>query len=700
MYRIGILLTMSLLSSSAFGQPAAYPPTFDGAREETYKTIGDVEMKLWIFDPPNHQASDSRPGIVFFFGGGWKAGNPAQFEHHCRYLASQGMVAMTADYRVRSRHETLADKSLEDAESAIRWVRDHAERLGVDPNRIAAGGGSAGGHLAACLGVVPPLSKSTWHESTSKAISSVPNALVLFNPALLLAPYEDIRLGKTDDGIDKFIDIATRTGVPAKRISPIHHIHSSLPPTLILHGKADTTVPFVTAKRYAELATEAGNRCELESYAQATHGFFNFGRGREPGKYYPLTVSRMHTFFQSLGYLDSPPAITLPESKNVHYRSHLDHSRQAFEKEKQGTVAFLGGSITEMNGYRVMVQADLQARFPDTQFTFINAGISSTCSTTGAFRLAEDVLAAKPDLLFVEFAVNDDQDASHAARECIRGMEGILRRARTALPDLDIVVTHFVNPPMLQQLQNGETPTSSGAHEWVASHYGISSIDLAREVAERIAAGTLTWQQYGGTHPKEPGNRIAAVMIADLLNTAWSDPISDHPHNEPHRLAKQIDKNSYVHGKLLPPTAAKLGKGWVVHRPDWANLPGSNRERFSDMQLLCSTEPESECSIDFTGTGIGLFVLAGPDAGVVEYSIDGDEPRQVDLYHHYSSGLHYPRTVMLDADLERGAHQINIRVAKTKNESSEGHAARILKIAVNQMNPREDGPVSRMILPH
>lgn len=678
MHQICLLIALSLLALPGAGQQVSHPSSLADARTETYKTIGDVEMKMWIFDPPHHQATDSRPAIVFFFGGGWKAGNPAQFEEHCRYLAAQGMVAITADYRVRSRHETLADKSLEDAESAIRWVRQNAKRLGVDPNRVAAGGGSAGGHLAACLGVVPPL-----NESASKEISSVPNALALFNPALLLAPFEDISLGKSDEGVNKFDDIASRTGVLPQRISPIHHIHQGLPPTVIFHGEADTTVPFVTVQRYTELATAAGNRCELASYRNATHGFFNYGRGGQPGEYYPLTISRMHTFFQTLGYLKNAPTIAVPKSKNVHYRSNFDHSRHAFEKDRQGTVAFLGGSITEMNGYRVMVEADLQARFPDTQFTFINAGISSTCSTTGAFRLKEDVLAAKPDLLLVEFAVNDDQDGLHAQRECIRGMEGILKHARTALPKLDMVVTHFVNPSMLQKLQNGETPISSGAHERVAAQYKVSSSDLAREVAQRITAGTLTWKEFGGTHPKDPGNRIAADMIADLLDTAWSNPITDQPRSESHRSAKQIDKNSYVRGAMLPPTAAKLGEGWLVHRPDWNSLPGSKRARFNAMQLLCSTEVGSECSLDFTGTGIGLFVLAGPDAGIIQYSIDEGKTRQLDLYHRHSKGLHYPRTVMLDANLNHGEHRIELRISKAKNEASKGHAVRILKIAVN-----------------
>ena len=119
-----------------------------------------------------------------------------------------------------------------------------------------------------------------------------------------------------------------------------------------------------------------------------------------------------------------------------------------------------------MNGYRVMVSQDLQKRFPDTEFKFINAGISSTCSTTGAHRLARDVLAARPDLLFVEFAVNDDQDAAHADRECRRGMEGILRQAREADPTLDVVVTHFCEPTnarfIIERKNSGEQQCSWG----------------------------------------------------------------------------------------------------------------------------------------------------------------------------------------------------------------------------------------------
>ena len=208
---------------------------------------------------------------------------------------------------------------------------------------------------------------------------------------------------------------------------------------------------------------------------------------------------------------------------NIQLRGGFHNSLHRFEKEKKGPVAFIGGSITAMNGYRPMLRGFLQKRFPETKFTFTNAGISSTCSTTGAFRLQRDVLSKGPvDLFFIEFAVNDDQDAAHARRECIRGMEGLLRQARTHNPMMDIVITHFVNPGMLKTVGKGKEPVSSGAHEDVAKHYGVSTIHLIREVDRLIAAKELTWKKFGGTHPGPHGNRLCADMIEKLLTKSWS----------------------------------------------------------------------------------------------------------------------------------------------------------------------------------
>jgi len=372
-------------------------------------------------------------------------------------------------------------------------------------------------------------------------------------------------------------------------------------------------------------------------------------------------------------------------SPNVQYRGSLNNCQAQFEKHKKGHVAFIGGSITEMNGYRPMVCEILKRRFPDTQFTFTDAGISSTCSTTGAFRLQEHVLAKGPvDLFFIEFAVNDDQDAAHARRECIRGMEGIIRHCREHNPNMDIVITHFCNPGMIETIQAGKTPLSSGSHEEVARHYDLSTINLAKEVAEQITAGKLTWKKFGGTHPAPFGNTLCAGMIDQLMSEAWKQPLAKDAKKSPHPTPeKPLDENNYGQGRFIDPAKAKIKSGWVLHTPPWKELLGNCRGRFVDCRLLCANKPGDELTLEFSGKAIGAYVLAGPDAGIVEASIDGGPFKPVDLFHRYSRGLHYPRTVMFDADLKPGKHTLTLRISDKKNPQSRGHAMRVLKFAGN-----------------
>lgn len=365
-------------------------------------------------------------------------------------------------------------------------------------------------------------------------------------------------------------------------------------------------------------------------------------------------------------------------------RGGLANCRVRFERGKAGHVAFMGGSITEMDGYRPLVCDLLEKRFPETAFTFTDAGISSTCSTTGAFRLERDVLSKGPvDLFFVEFAVNDDQDAAHSRAACIRGMEGIVRQTLRHNRSAEIIFVYFVNPGMLETYGEGETPLSIAAHEAVAEHYGLSSIHLAREVFDRIQAGTLTWKDYGGVHPAPRGNRIAAEMIDELMSAYWAEPLPDGSKKVPHQVPEPLDGKSYARGRFIHPGKAKVKGGWALQVPDWKGLKGHCRGRFAKETLLCATQPGAELSLPFTGTAIGAYVLAGPDAGVVEGSIDGGEWRQVDLYHRFSRNLHYPRTVMFATDLEPGEHTLRLRTSSKANPASTGHAARILQFCAN-----------------
>ncbi|MCY3969590.1 MAG: alpha/beta hydrolase [Acidobacteria bacterium] len=274
----------------------------EGTTSEVYRTVGEVELRMYLCNPEGHSAEDERPAIVFFFGGGWRAGSPQQFLPHCRYLADRGMVAAVADYRVASRHGVTADECVKDAKSAVRWLRTSADRLGIDPDRIGAGGGSAGGHLAAATATLPG------HDSDPDGLSPVPNALVLFNPATVLAPVEG-GPEPTDEASERLEALAERLGAPAESMSPYHHLRAGLPPTMILHGTADQTVAHSTAVEFCLGLRSHQARCDLVSYRDQGHGFFNYGRGEgdEKNKMYEDTVSKMDSFLYSLEWLDPKP---------------------------------------------------------------------------------------------------------------------------------------------------------------------------------------------------------------------------------------------------------------------------------------------------------------------------------------------------------------------------------------------------------
>lgn len=373
---------------------------------------------------------------------------------------------------------------------------------------------------------------------------------------------------------------------------------------------------------------------------------------------------------------------------SVVLRGNLNRSRAVFNQTHRGTVVFMGGSITEMDGYRPMVCETLKKRFPETEFRFVNAGIASTCSHTGAFRVPTDILAHKPDLLLIEFAVNDDQDAGHSYENALRGMEGIVRAARKSNPKLDIVITHFVNPTMLEAIQQGKVPTSIRAHESVAEHYEISTCNVAVELAKRIASGETSWKIYGGVHPKPAGNRIAADLVEQVFeaNQFSGDAQSTDALATQSRLPlpAPIDPTSFSGGHYLDATRLQLGDGWSTFQPDWKKIPGSFRARFDGRPLTIAETPGAEMQLQFQGTSIGLYVLAGPDAGMLQYAIDDGAWHDRDLYHHYSKGLHYPRTVVLESGLQPGKHTLRLRVSTAQNPNSRGHAVRVLEFVASR----------------
>lgn len=265
-----------------------FPAKLAGGERIAYKKVGDVTLHMHVFKPKGWKASDKRPAIVFFFGGGWMGGSPAQFQYHCRYLASRGMVAATAEYRVNRTHGTSPFECVKDGKAAVRFLRASAAKLGIDPKRVAAGGGSAGGHVAATTGVVPGFE----HGDEDKSISSRPDAMCLFNPVIDTGPkgYGYSRLKER-----------------YKEISPVEHVTKDAPPTIIFKGTADTTTPIAGSRLFRDRMNKLGRRCELVEFEGMKHGFFN--QGKHGNKPFVETVRHMDRFLASLGFLEGKPTI-------------------------------------------------------------------------------------------------------------------------------------------------------------------------------------------------------------------------------------------------------------------------------------------------------------------------------------------------------------------------------------------------------
>ncbi|QTN31897.1 alpha/beta hydrolase [Akkermansiaceae bacterium] len=282
--------TITILSLALLSPLCAKTEKLDlpGARAEIYKKASGDDLYLYIFEPEGHDASeDKRPAAVFFFGGGWSSGTPTQFEQQSRYLAKRGMVAICADYRVASRQKTSPKECVADGKSAIRWVRANAKRLGIDPDRIAAGGGSAGGHVAAAAGMTDGLDDPA---DENPEVSSKPNALLLFNPVY-------------DNGPDGYGHSRAKKWFPL--ISPAHNISKDDPPAIVFLGSKDDLIPVATAEKFKAQMEKAGLKSELHVYEGQLHGFFNESKGGT--KHFLDTLRKTDEFLAGLGYLEGEP---------------------------------------------------------------------------------------------------------------------------------------------------------------------------------------------------------------------------------------------------------------------------------------------------------------------------------------------------------------------------------------------------------
>jgi acetyl esterase/lipase len=238
-------------------------------------------LNLDVFSPENHTPADKRGCIVFFFGGGWSSGGTPQFYGYSRYFASRGLVAISAQYRTAQSHHATPKQCVEDGKTAIRYVREHASEFCVDPNKIIASGGSAGGHVAAACAMCPKID-----AHSDSPTSCIPNALVLYNPV-----YDN---GPAGYGNKHVVDYW-------QDISPLHNIRKGQPPTVVFVGSNDKLLPDATVKAFKKQMIEAGNECETHVYEGEDHGFFHISKGGR--KMFENVLVKSDAFLVKHGYL-------------------------------------------------------------------------------------------------------------------------------------------------------------------------------------------------------------------------------------------------------------------------------------------------------------------------------------------------------------------------------------------------------------
>lgn len=392
-----------------------------------------------------------------------------------------------------------------------------------------------------------------------------------------------------------------------------------------------------------------------------------------------FTVDRPAYYAEFIYNNSYPVQKILPYTNYIKTAGGLNNFYYAATVNKKATVSFLGGSITFNPGWRDKVCKYLRETYPETDFHFIAAGIPSLGSLPHAFRLQRDILdSGKTDLLFVEAAVNDRGTDSTTQ---VRALEGIIRHAKTNNPMMDVIMMAFADPQKIDNYAKGKVSPELLNHQLIATHYNLPYVNLALEVNDKIKNKELTWaDDFKDIHPWYHGQELYFETIKALLQAGVA---ANYKQQVKAVLPKSIDKASYNNGSYYNITNARLDKGWAIDAK-WNPRDGlSTRPGFVDVPMLQATEPGSELTLPFKGTAVGIAVVAGPDAGIISYSIDGGAYKDLDLLTEYYSWIHLGVYHILGDKLNNGNHTLKIKISDKKNNLSKGHACRIVNFFVN-----------------
>jgi len=371
---------------------------------------------------------------------------------------------------------------------------------------------------------------------------------------------------------------------------------------------------------------------------------------------------------------DTPAAekvIVVPQS--------IGRALEKVRKEKKLKIAYFGGSISNGAGvadsWRARTTAWFRKRAPEAKITEVDATADGG-SEYGAFRIRKDLIEQDPDLVFIEFAVDD---AGRDEQRTLRSFEGVVRHFWTVNPWAEIVVVHTTTKPLASGYEAGAGPKAGAVpkavalHKSIAEHYGIPEIDLGRALVDEIKTGRNTWETLtaDGVHPNDAGSAICFRAIEAFLEAHAGDKAAEPVVVLPAPLTKDP-----FHGAFVI-------KGSTLYAPGWTKVP-KPPELKETAPLPPHLEGEavgSELTHVFTGSAVGLFLLTGPDCGDVEWSVDGSPPKRLSAYDTQAGATGRIKCVILADDLASGKeHTLVIRILPEKAPQATGTKIRIAAV--------------------
>jgi len=390
-----------------------------------------------------------------------------------------------------------------------------------------------------------------------------------------------------------------------------------------------------------------------------------------------MICPRLTTAFLSLLSLiagtlcNADDAYPLREAVECHPRAGLPNIFAKIQAGETIKIAYLGGSITAASGWRIQSREWLAKTYPDADFEEIHAAIGGTGTDLGVFRLGNDVLRHKPDLLFVEFAVND---GGTKPEQIHKAMEGIVRQTWQANPATDICFVYTVSEPLLPDLKAGKMPRAASAMEELADHYAIPSIHFGVEIVRLLESEVLVFKapkpadlatakpmifSSDGVHPHvETGHKLYTEAIA----RCWPAIEAAGGAAAPHEVGEPLRDDNWENAKQVPITAAMLKGEWKKLPADhdvakWftRNMPAVHQAQSAGSTLTFS----------FTGTTAAVFDIVGPDAGQIDIQVDEERVRTAKRFDPYCKSHRMSRIPLL-TEGEPGHHKIIVTLSAEK----------------------------------